>query len=128
MAIIDTRRDQMFPKLQPAEIERLRRFGTVQRYAAGTPLFLTGGERAGMIILLAGRVAVTWHDGLGHRQSIIDLDAHHFLAEVGQLSGRPSLVDAYATRRRRSIGDLDREPSRARLSPKPSLASGSCAP
>jgi thioredoxin reductase (NADPH) len=95
--IIDTRRDQMFPKLQPAEIARLRKFGSVQRYAAGTPLFLTGGERAGMIILLAGRVAVTWHDGLGHKQPIIDLDAHHFLAEVGQLSGRPSLVDAYAT-------------------------------
>jgi thioredoxin reductase (NADPH) len=97
VSTIDTRRDQMFPKLQPAEIERLRKFGAVQHYAAETPLFLTGEDRPGMIILLAGRVAITWHDGLGHRQSIIDLDAHHFLAEVGQLSGRPSLVDAYAT-------------------------------
>ena len=26
-SIIDTRRDQMFPVLEPAEIERVRRFG-----------------------------------------------------------------------------------------------------
>lgn len=97
MSTIDTRRDQMFPKLTPEEIGRLRRFGTDGHYAAGTALSLTGHERAGMIIILTGKVAVSWHDGLGHRQPIVDLEAHDFLAEVGQLSGRPSLVDAYAT-------------------------------
>ena len=35
MSTIDTRRDQMFPKLRPEEIERLRRFGEVRRYKAG---------------------------------------------------------------------------------------------
>ena len=35
MSTIDTRREQMFPKLQPREIDRLRRFGEVRRYSAG---------------------------------------------------------------------------------------------
>jgi hypothetical protein len=29
MSTIDTRREQMFPKLEPREIDRLRRFGEV---------------------------------------------------------------------------------------------------
>ena len=35
MSTIDTRREQMFPKLEPREIDRLRRFGDVRRYSAG---------------------------------------------------------------------------------------------
>src|SRR6202023_3573221 len=35
MSTIDTRREQMFPKLQPREIDRLRRFGEGRRYSAG---------------------------------------------------------------------------------------------
>ena len=31
-SIIDTRRHQMFPTLEPAEIERVRRFGEVRSY------------------------------------------------------------------------------------------------
>ena len=42
MSTIDTRREQMFPKLEPREIDRLRRFGTVRRYAPGEALFVTG--------------------------------------------------------------------------------------
>ncbi len=38
MSTIDTRREQMFPKLEPREIDRLRRFGTVRRYAPGEAL------------------------------------------------------------------------------------------
>ena len=35
MSTIDARSEQMFPKLSPEEIERLRRFGTVRHYAPG---------------------------------------------------------------------------------------------
>jgi hypothetical protein len=39
----DARREQIvFPKRPPAEIDRIRRFGEVKRYAAGEPLFVTG--------------------------------------------------------------------------------------
>ena len=37
-SIIDTRRDQMFPTLEPAEIERVRRFGVNRSYGTGEAL------------------------------------------------------------------------------------------
>jgi thioredoxin reductase (NADPH) len=96
MATIDSRRDQMFPKLTPAEIDRIRRFGTIQRYAKGALLFKTGEVSPGMFVLISGIVAVSWRDGLGHVQPIVEHGPGEFLAEVSQLSGRPSLVDASA--------------------------------
>jgi len=96
MSMIDTRREQMFPKLSATEIDRLRRFGEVQRYPAGTRLLATGEPSPGMLTLLSGTVGVTWHDGLGHVVPIVDEGPGDFLAEVGALSARPSLVDAVA--------------------------------
>ncbi len=86
----------MFPKIEPAEIDRLRRFGEVRHFAAGECLFTTGEPAPGMFILLEGEVALGSHDGLRRFISIAELGAGEFLAEVGQLSGRPSLVDAKA--------------------------------
>ena len=40
--IIETRRHQMFPVLAPEEIERVRRFGELRKFAAGEALALTG--------------------------------------------------------------------------------------
>jgi len=96
MATIDSRRDQMFPKLTPAEIDRIRRFGTIQRYAKGALLFKTGEVSPGMFVLISGTVAVCWRDGMGHVQPIVEHGPGEFLAEISQLSGRPSLVDASA--------------------------------
>ena len=36
-AMLEARRAQMFPKLSPAEIDRLQGFGEGRRYAAGEP-------------------------------------------------------------------------------------------
>jgi thioredoxin reductase (NADPH) len=96
MSMIETRRAQMLPKLSAADIERLRRFGEVKRYAAGAQLLTTGEPSPGMLVLIAGTVGVTWHDGLGHVVPITDEGPGDFLAEVGALSARPSLVDAVA--------------------------------
>jgi len=96
MATIDSRREQMFPKLTPAEIDRIRRFGSMQRYAKGALLFKTAEVSPGMFVLISGTVAVSWRDGMGHVQPIVEQGPGEFLAEVSQLSGRPSLVDATA--------------------------------
>src|SRR6476660_2677335 len=96
MSTIDTRREQMFPKLQPREIDRLRRFGEVRRYAAGEALFVTGDIPPGMYVLIKGSVRVARRDPLGHSAPIVELGAGQFVAEVGQLSGQPSFVDAHA--------------------------------
>ena len=58
MSTIDTRREQMFPKLDPREIDRLHRFGLVRRYAAGEALFVTGKAAPGMFVLIKGSVRV----------------------------------------------------------------------
>lgn len=97
MPTVDTRFDQMFPKLTEQEIARIERFGKREKFRKGDALFRIGDARPGMVVIVKGNVSVTWHDGLGHVKPVVDVSDHDFLAEVGQLSGRRSLVDAYAT-------------------------------
>ena len=59
-------------------------------------LFETGKPGPGMFVVLSGHVAITQRDGLGHVTPVIDQGPGQFLAEVGQLSGRPALVDGHA--------------------------------
>jgi thioredoxin reductase (NADPH) len=96
MSTIDTRREQMFPKLDPREIDRLRRFGLVRRYAADEALFVTGEAAPGMFVLIKGSVRVTRRDPLGHSAPILEQGPGEFVAEIGQLSGQPALVDVHA--------------------------------
>jgi thioredoxin reductase (NADPH) len=96
MSTIDTRREQMFPKLTPHEIDRLRRFGEVRRYAAGDALFVTGDVAPGMYVLIKGSVRVTRRDPLGHSAPIVEQGPGEYVAEVGQLSGQPAFVDVHA--------------------------------
>jgi thioredoxin reductase (NADPH) len=90
------RHDQMFPALTPAETDRMRHFGTVRRYADGEHLFEAGKSGPGMFVVLAGHVAITQRDGLGHVAPIIDQGPGQFIAELSQLSSRASLVDGTA--------------------------------
>ena len=96
MSLADARREQLLPKLTPAEIARLRRMGSVCRYSAGQRLFSAGEPSPGMFVILSGSVVVTRRDGLGHVTPIIEAEARQFLAELEDLSGRPALVDARA--------------------------------
>ena len=96
MATIDTRREQMFPKLEPREIDRLRRFGQVRRYRPGEALFVTGEVAPGMFVLIKGSVRVIRRDALGHSAPIVEQGPGEFVAEVGQLSGQPAFVDVHA--------------------------------
>ena len=99
MSTLEQRRDQMFPKLRPEEIDRLRRFGEIRRYAPGELLFVTGEPSPGMFVLIAGTVAVSARDGLGHVVPIVEEGPGEFLAEVGQLAGRPALVERPRSKR-----------------------------
>jgi len=101
MSTIDTRREQMFPKLTSQEIDRLRRFGRIRHYAPGEALFVTGNIAPGMYVLIKGSVRVTRRDPLGHTAPIVEQGPGEFVAEVGQLSGQPAFVDVHA------IGDAE---------------------
>jgi thioredoxin reductase (NADPH) len=93
---LSTRMHQMFPELTCAEIDRLRRFGEVGHWEAGELMFETGRTGPGMFVVLEGRVRVYQRDGIGREVIIKEHGAKHFLAEVGQLSGRPALVNGLA--------------------------------
>jgi thioredoxin reductase (NADPH) len=90
------RYEQTFPTLTAQEIARLRRFGEDRKYSHGEVLFETGKVGPGMFVLLSGHVAITQRDGLGRITPIIDQGPGQFLAEIGQLSARPALVNGHA--------------------------------
>jgi thioredoxin reductase (NADPH) len=96
-SILDSRHDQIFPKLDEVEIERLLRFGEVSCFAAGESLAEVGKVGRGLVVILAGEVDVTRRDQLGHHDLIVTHEPGSFMGELAQLAGRPSLVDAYAT-------------------------------
>jgi thioredoxin reductase (NADPH) len=95
-SLIETRRDQMFPTLAPAEIDRVRRFGELRSYRAGEYLARTGEVGPGMFVILAGEVAVTQRDDRASHPPIVVHGPGSFMAELAQLSGRPALVDGVA--------------------------------
>jgi thioredoxin reductase (NADPH) len=94
--IIERRRDQMFPDLDPLELERVRRFGEVRSFTAGEALFTTGHAGSGFYVILAGKVDVTQRDQAGHPTLIVTHGPGQFMGELAQLAGRPSLADATA--------------------------------
>ena len=87
-----SRREQIFPKLAPAEINRLRRFGTVHTWQLGEILFDPCTRGAGMFVLLSGRILITRKNGLGIEIPIVESGPGNFAGEVGQLSGHPPLA------------------------------------
>jgi thioredoxin reductase (NADPH) len=93
--VVEGRRDQMFPVLDRAEIERLARFGDRMAYAAGDRIVATGEIAPGAFIILSGRVEVSQR-GWEHAEPIVTHGPGSFMGELAQLSGRPSLVDALA--------------------------------
>src|SRR5208282_4443689 len=90
------RHQETFPELKPHEIDRLRRFGALRKFSDGEKLYEAGKMAPGMFVVLKGLVSITERDGLGHVSPIVEQGAGQFVAEVGQLSSRPALVDATA--------------------------------
>ena len=95
-SIIDSRRHQMFPTLQPAEIARLRRFGQVQAFAKGDVLARVGEVGRGLSIILSGSVEISQRHQSAPSTPIITHGAGALMGELAQLAGRPALVDARA--------------------------------
>jgi thioredoxin reductase (NADPH) len=104
-AALASRFNQMFPVLSAAEIDRVRRFGEVRRFAAGELLFQAGEAVPGMYVILSGRVAIVPRDRLGQEapvaafaqllgapiEEMSEVVPGEVMAEIGQLSGRQDL-------------------------------------
>ena len=83
-SIPEQRHDQIKPTLAPLEIERVRRFGNLRSFAAGEPLWTVGQVAPGLMVILAGKVAVTERPG-------------NFLGELAQ--GGPEVCRALGAHR-----------------------------
>ncbi len=94
--IIAARRAQILPRLEPAEIDRSRRFGEAKSYASGERVVKAGEVAPGLIVILLGEVQVTQGRGLDLPETIVTQGPGHFVGELAQLSARPSLVDVEA--------------------------------
>jgi len=101
MATIDTRRDQMFPRLSPEEIDRLRRFGDIAHAKNGAMLAEAGEVSPGLMVVLEGGARVSRRDAHNESHVIVEHEPGHFIGELAQLSNRPSLVDVEA------VGDVE---------------------
>jgi thioredoxin reductase (NADPH) len=95
-SIIDTRRQQMFPTLEPADIARLHRFGEVWTFAKGDVLARVGEVGHGLSIILSGRVEITERHRSAASTPIVTHGPGALMGELAQLAGRPALVDARA--------------------------------
>lgn len=94
--MLDARREQMFPTLGQAEIDRLRRFGELKFYEKGERILRAGEVAPGLILILSGKVEITQGFGTDQREIIVTHQAGQFVGELAQLSAHPSLVDGEA--------------------------------
>ncbi|ORC46527.1 thioredoxin reductase [Burkholderia sp. A27] len=90
------RYQQMFPVLTAAEVDRVRRFGSLCHYAKGESLYRAGSLCPGVFVLLSGKVRIVGRDGLGHERVIHTYAQRgEFTSDVTQLSSKPAVVDAH---------------------------------
>jgi thioredoxin reductase (NADPH) len=88
--------------LTTEQIERLAPLAERRRWAQGELLFEAGKTGPGLFVVLEGEVCVTRRDGLGNDVPVVVQGVGQFLAEVGQLSSKPALVDG------RAVGEVRR--------------------
>ena len=66
-SVIDTRRDQMFPKLSAHDFARLKRFGCIKTFAPGTMIMKAGEVALGLAFVLKGTIDVRQGGAVSHR-------------------------------------------------------------
>ncbi len=92
------RREQLFPRLTDAQLQRVVQYGTRRRVRDGEVLFRQGDEGVHFFVVLQGALDIVQPDGAGERL-IVRHQAGEFSGETAMLSGRRALSTA------RSNGD-----------------------
>ena len=105
------RRDQMFPRLTPAQMGRISALGERRRIRAGEVLFELGEQHARFFLVLEGAIEIV-RPVDGHEERITVHGPGEFTGEINMLSSRRAIVRA------RAVGDgsivvVDREHLRA---------------
>jgi thioredoxin reductase (NADPH) len=94
MSLIETRGLQMFPVLEPAQIETAKRFasGPARELAPAETVFKPGQQSVPMWLVLKGSIEIVRLDALNHEAPIIVHGVGQFSGEVSQLAGREALA------------------------------------
>jgi thioredoxin reductase (NADPH) len=93
---LETRREQVFPTLSSAEIQRLQRFGEVRTYAVGTLLVTAGSPPPGLQVILSGTAKVRPHDEHLRDRELVEHRTGSLVGELTGLSGAAAVVDVIA--------------------------------
>jgi thioredoxin reductase (NADPH) len=98
MSVVETRRDQMFPVLDIAQIETAKRFasGEARSFAPGEAVFDVGERSAPAWLVLEGSIEVVGRDGLNHEVAITTHHVGQISGELRQLTGRAALATGRA--------------------------------
>ncbi|KQQ46429.1 thioredoxin reductase [Duganella sp. Leaf126] len=93
---LDKRGHQIYPTLSDADIDQMRSFGHACSYRDGAPVIEAGTTCYGLMLVLAGAIAMYRSNGLDEPSLFVTYRAGQFAGEVAQLSGRPPLANGYA--------------------------------
>ena len=94
--LYDGRRDQLFPRLSPAQLSRIAALGERRAVRAGEVLFELGAQHTGFFVVLSGAVEIVRPLGDEEKQIVVH-EAGQFTGEINMLSARRALVTARAS-------------------------------
>jgi thioredoxin reductase (NADPH) len=94
--LIETRGDQIYPRLTDEELARLARFGEPRSFRAGDAIARVGETGHGLLLVMSGEIEISEHSGDNRHSHIVTHGRGSFQGELTQLSGRPILVDVTA--------------------------------
>jgi thioredoxin reductase (NADPH) len=92
-SLVETRREQMFPKLTPEQIGRLEAYGERVRILAGEVLAEPGDRYGRMLVVLSGAIEVVL-PGIAGETLVTVHTAGDFLGEMSALRGSGATVRA----------------------------------
>src|SRR6185437_14994672 len=95
-ANLESRREQIFPRLPAQEIDRLQRFGSMRTFAAGSRLVTAGTAAPGLHILVSGEASVSSADADRRDRTIVRYGPGSLVGELASLSGAAALMNVSA--------------------------------
>ena len=94
MSLADTRFEQLFPVLEPSQVETAKRFasGPPRSFAPGETIYDVGVRNVPSWLVLKGTIEIMRRDGLHRESSVVALAEGQFSGEVSQLAGSGTLA------------------------------------
>ncbi|OOG49062.1 FAD-dependent oxidoreductase [Rhodanobacter sp. C01] len=98
MSLTHTRREQLFPVLNAAQLDVARRFAASapKRFEPNEVLYTVGERQAPVFIVISGDVLIRRRQATGREELIAILPAGGITGEISQLAGRSALAEGRA--------------------------------